>query len=95
VSTLVILVLIVALLLALPGAVVTMKRWLRNTRSGGFVGSVGAGLAAAHDPAAAMILAENERQAAVKGDEDKEGADKRGSLTPRAPSAPAGGPRGR
>jgi hypothetical protein len=67
--------LIVVLLLGLPAAIRSMKRWLRGSRSGGFVGSVGAGLAAAHDSTAAMILVENEKREAAKGDEDKEGAD--------------------
>jgi len=66
---------VIALAALLPASIRAMKRWLRGSRSGGVVGSFGAGLAAALDPAAAMIVTENEKREAAKGDEDKEGSD--------------------
>lgn len=65
--------LVLLLALGLPMAIRGMKRWLRHSRTGGFVGSVGAGIAGQIDPARAMLETELENEQNRKGEKEDEG----------------------
>ena len=60
-------VVVVAVFGCLPMAVRRMRHWLRHSRSGGFVGSLGAGIATQLDPAQTMLAAEMEHEEERKG----------------------------
>jgi hypothetical protein len=69
----VVVLIVLAAALALPLAIGRMRHWLRNSRSGGFVGSLGAGIAAQVDPGAAMLAAELEKEEGRQGEKADEG----------------------